>query len=243
MLLIYCLHGDEIITEKIAKQLNKKYGINILLGNPEARNKQIRFSESDLNRSFNKRGTQESQRAKELKQILSKRNEDIIIDLHTTTAKMPPIGIITNLKQLKLASRLGVENLILMNDRFSTGGSLIENIPNSISLEIYPDKKSIKDAKRMILNSRNPEMKLKSFNIYEIISSVKIESVEKDITNLQELNDGHYPVFYGEKAYKDIAYLKARKKVITLQINQKKKKIIYLSGIKNKNNQIKLYLI
>ena len=214
------MHGDEIITEKIAKQLNKEYRINILLGNPEAREKQVRFTESDLNRSFNMKGTYESQRAQELKQILSERNEDLIIDLHTTTAKMPPMGIITNIKQLELASRLGVENLILMNERFSTGGSLIENIPNSISLEIYPDKKSIEDAKRIILNGRNPEMKLRSFNIYEIISITKMESAEKEITNLQKLNDGHYPVFYGEKAYKDIGYLKAKKKVITIQVDQ-----------------------
>jgi len=216
MLLIYCLHGDELASEEIAKQLNKEFGIKILIGNPKARKRKIRFIESDLNRSFKKSGTYESNRAEELRQFLLKSNEDLIIDLHITTAKMIPVGIMTDPKQLNFAARLGLSDVVLMNKRFSKGGSLIENIPNSISLEIYPDKNSIKQAKRFILNGLTPEQKTDNFNIYEVVNIVKKEDAERNAENMRKLKNGYYPIFYGEKAYKKVAYLETRKSTVTI---------------------------
>lgn len=216
MTIIYCLHGDEIVTEEIAKQLNKDYGIKIILGNPKARKKEVRFIESDLNRSFGKTGTYEAERALALSEELKQINDDLTIDLHTTTANMPPIGIITSEEQLSLAGRLGIENLVLMNKKFSTGGSLIENVDNSISIEIHADSASVETAKKIILAGLNKEQKINSFNIYEVIDIINKEYVQKPVTNLVALEDGTYPIFYGEKSYKDIAYLKTRKKAITI---------------------------
>jgi len=219
MTLVYCLHGDELITENIAKKFKKEhpFELEILLGNPKARASQVRYLESDLNRSFNHVGTYEAQRAQKLKKLFLNKNDDLVLDLHTTTTEMPPLGIITNLNQLPLAARLGIKDLVLMSKKFSTGGSLIENVAKSISIEIFPNKESIKFAQVLLVNALDPKKKRKTFNVYEVTDIVKkVDNKNNNIKNFSALPDGSYPIFYGEKAYKDIAYLKTTRTVKTL---------------------------
>ena len=55
--LVYCLHGNEKKTEEIAKHFEgyKRAGkeVKVFFGNPKAYEKNVRFTESDMNRSFN----------------------------------------------------------------------------------------------------------------------------------------------------------------------------------------------
>lgn len=215
MTLIYCLHGDEIATEQVAKQLNKELGVEIILGNPKAREKQIRFIESDLNRSFGKTGTYESNRANELMELLNSKNEGLIIDLHTTNSGMPPVAIITNLKQLKLVARTGIQKIIYMNEEFSAGGSLIENVPNSFSIEFSPDTKSAENVKAFIRSAFEGKIKVDKVEVYEVIEIARGEHDPK-IQNFIKLPDGTYPVFSGEKAYKGISFLRTKKRSIII---------------------------
>lgn len=208
MTLIYCLHGDETVTEQIAKQLNKELEIEIILGNPKAREKEVRFIESDLNRSFNKIETYESDRARELQTIL--KNKDFIIDLHTTSAVMDPVAIITNDEQLQLVAKTGMKKVVFMNKDFSIGGSLIENIPNSFSIEFHPDEGSCNKVKDYIRSAFNGKQISNEFEIYEVIEIVKGEYDPK-IRNLEILPDGTYPIFSGERSYKGISFLRTRK--------------------------------
>lgn len=210
MLLIYCLHGDELITEQVAKKFNKEYGIEIYLGNPTARAKKVRFVESDLNRSFGKTGTLEADRAQEIINEIGQLDEDLILDLHTTKAKMLPIAIITDLDQLKLVARTGLSKVIYMNKEFSTGGSLIENIPNSVSIEVHEDEEGKKVLEDAILNAMTNEVQIKEFEVYEVIEIVKGEK-DLNLKNLEKLPDGTYPVFAGETSYKNVKYLKTKK--------------------------------
>ena len=217
MLIVYCLHGDEIVSETIAKKINKEFNIEILLGNPRAREKNVRFIETDLNRSFNKKESYEATRAQELKELLSKENLDLIVDLHTTTSIMPPTAIITDLKQLKMAARLGFQNIIFMNKQFSNGGSLIENVDNAISVEISTNVESIDFVEKSLIKGLSPELKTREFNIYEVVDIIKKEdNIYGDVKNLKQLPDGYYPAFYGEKSYKDIAYLKTKRYILTI---------------------------
>ncbi len=215
MILIYCLHGDEIVTEQVAKQLNKELAVEIILGNPKAREKQIRFTESDLNRSFGKTGTYESNRAKELAALLGEKKNELVIDLHTTYSGMPPVAIITNLDQLKLVAKTGLRKVIYMNKEFSTGGSLIENVSNAFSIEFSPDKESIGTVKQLIKNALEEKAVVNKIEVYEFIEIVKGE-YNPQIKNFKRLSDGTYPVFSGEKSYKGISFLRTKKRDIII---------------------------
>jgi len=217
MIIIYCLHGDENTTEPIVKDFCNKNNITCILGNPRARELNVRYIESDLNRSFNKEGTYEAERAKELKNELKDFNDDLVIDIHTTTAVTKPMGIITDLSKLRLASRLGIENLVLMKKEFSSGGSLIENVDNSISIEISTDQESLSFLYETLIKGLDDRSKINKFNLFEVVEIIKkADNKYKDIKNLEKLPDGFYPAFYGEKSYEDIAYLKTVRKNINI---------------------------
>lgn len=217
MLLIYCLHGDEVVTEEVALKVSKKKPeVNILLGNLKARKKQVRYIETDLNRSFGiGQESMESKRAEDLKEQLNSSSHKLIIDLHTTKAEMSPCVIVTDLNQLNLAGKIGIERVIYMTPEFSSGASLIENIENSISLEFHPDKESKTTVCNKILQIQPNKNVITAFEVYFLKEIVK-GAFDPKIKNFQELSDGTYPVFSGEPAYKGVKYLKTQKKKIKL---------------------------
>ena len=92
-LIIICTHANEKYGLEVQKQIGSKY--EFLIGNPLAMEKNIRFVESDLNRSFpgNISGTYEEKRAVEILKVIKK--YEFIIDLHSTSENHPLIGIIT----------------------------------------------------------------------------------------------------------------------------------------------------
>ncbi len=218
MVLVYCLHGDELMTEKVAKELQYEFGeIEIVLGNPVARESEKRFIESDLNRSFNSnKKTAEAKRAKELIKILGGFNDNLIIDLHTTKANMPPVAIVTDLSQIALVSRLGMDKAIYMPPQFSSGGSLIENVSNAVSIEFFADADSKSMVKNFIRSAYAfDSSKIDELEVYFVEEIVKGRN-DPEIENFRKLRDGSYPVFSGEPAYKGVKYLKTRKKRISL---------------------------
>jgi len=210
------MHGDELVSEEIALELNEAEGIPIYLGNPAARAKNVRFIDTDLNRSFRLRtDSLEARRAKEIINELSIDGYDLIIDLHTTKAKMPPCAIITDLGQLRLVSKVGIDQVICMTEKFSSGGSFIENVPNSFSVEIFPDVKSVDFIKKSIKSAKRNRNIVNEFNVYFVEEIVRGEK-DTSIINLVQMDDGFYPVFAGETSYKDVKYLKTRKEVVRL---------------------------
>lgn len=217
MLIVYCLHGDELQTEKIAKKLKENFNdIDTIIGNPEARKAQKRFIETDLNRSFNlQEETLESKRAKKLQDLIAQTNHELLIDLHTTKAKMPPVAIITDLDQLKLVSRVGISRVIYMTPKFSSGGSLIENVKNAFSIEFYRDQKSEELVYDKLRQAYKKKRKIDKFEVY-FLEEIVNGDYDPSIKNFQRLPDGSYPIFSGETSYENVKYLKTRKKIIKL---------------------------
>ncbi len=213
--LIYCLHGDEIITEEIAKDLECENNISVLLGNPLARKRKVRYIDTDLNRSFQKELGYEASRAIEIKKFFQNKEYDLIIDLHSTKARMPPVAIITNSVQLEYVGKLGLKKAVFMNKDFSSGGSLIENVDRAISLEVNFENLDKQAIKRLISTYDNDKIKVRQLEVYEVVEIVK-EDKEKEVKNFKKLSDGSFPVFYGEPAYKDVKYLRTVRKIINL---------------------------
>lgn len=117
-------HGNEfsgpyllnLIENRVPISNYSTFKLNLLLANPKAYEKNVRFIDYDLNRSFLSNdllnyslGSYEANRAKVINQLLGPKGNaktDLIIDIHTTTANMGVSIILVNrnLFNLKLAS-------------------------------------------------------------------------------------------------------------------------------------------
>jgi succinylglutamate desuccinylase len=88
ILFIACTHGDEQVGKWLwnnnPQGYNSFYQWQVIIGNPKAMKLGVRYTESDLNRSFNKKETTsyEEKRARELTPIIQK--YDVLYDIHQT---------------------------------------------------------------------------------------------------------------------------------------------------------------
>lgn len=136
------VHGDELSGINVVKYLNgnKLPGIDSILCNKMAIKKNIRFCETDLNRSFSVKipVSYEEVLAAKLKKVVSK--YQYVIDIHNTKAQNTTCAIVINkptMWQLHMCRQFGFNRLVVM----PPSGSLISQCRNGISLEIAENHK------------------------------------------------------------------------------------------------------
>lgn len=129
-------HGDERLGVQLVSLLKKNPipGIDAMIANPRAVAANIRYTESDLNRSFGNLfpGTYETKRAKRL--ITISKRYDVVLDLHNT---MTPnndssfVGLLCNQQLFGIATALGLNNCIE-----ATYDCINKACGNALSIEI-----------------------------------------------------------------------------------------------------------
>ncbi len=127
------IHGDEglgvQVLEKLAKEISQKKilgELHLLVGNPEAYKKNVRYIDTDLNRLFNENHmdmremdnpNNEQKRAIEIGLLLE--NVDFLLDIHSTSKPSVPFLYIENSpKHRQLASKLEIEMIVLQSKKF-----------------------------------------------------------------------------------------------------------------------------
>lgn len=160
-------HGNELTGINLIKhwenepKLTNRESFNkqLVIANPLAVRKKIRFVDEDLNRKFHidqlnspPADTWESHRANELNRLLGpkldKPKTDFIIDLHTTTAEMGPTLIIyDNPFNLKLAAYVQSHSkdvqIYLSDKKYEDTAGLQSIAPHSILLELGPVSQNV----------------------------------------------------------------------------------------------------
>jgi len=156
------IHGNEVVGIKTLDSIISKINISagkvyFIYANPRAIKKNIRYIDSDLNRSFYGKVNKESyetKRAKELKKILNKC--DALLDLHAFRSSGIPF-IICEKDSYKLASKLDFSIISSGWDNFDIGsvdGYMRSQGKQVICLELGSIKKTktyIPLAKKSIL--------------------------------------------------------------------------------------------
>jgi len=171
---IGCIHGDELVGEKIIKKLNNikiKNGTLItLLGNKKALNLKKRYISQDLNRSFpgKANGNYEEKLAHNILKIA--RRADFTIDIHSTTADTESLVIITkkNKKILSLINTFKPKNVALMKKSIGNR-AFTYYCKAGISMEYGKDKDM--GAAKNILN--DILIMLKSFDMIKNLTVIK----------------------------------------------------------------------
>ena len=223
------VHGDERLPVKIAQlQLEPK---DYLVCNRKALQKNVRYIESDLNRSFPGKidGTLEEKLAIKLLPYIK---NNYIIDIHTAERKTDPFIILTKIstKHFYLIKRTGLNKIVIMNQKSGAGKSLIDFAGIGISIESGKEKsRKTKEIINQIIDTiKNNKPNHQKFEIYKVfdtlqksnskeflnknICSFKLVKSGSQITNFgKKTNFDFYPVFARGKNYPNLFCLMAKK--------------------------------
>jgi hypothetical protein len=219
-----CLHGDELFGLKIFEYFKAKQDqypkVKCILAHELAIEKNARFIEKDLNRSFpgNPNGTiEEKLAAKIMPEII---NCQYVIDIHTTYSDLKLTPIITQLNQAtkKIISHSSAKKVTFIKPPIN-GNSLIDHIGNGVSMEFgrqyAKTGQALNETIRIIkgLHDQQTPTPIKR-EIYYVTANIpkttKIPASAKNFEIIPEL--GVYPVLLYEKAYTEIHALAATDK-------------------------------
>jgi len=235
--IVGCVHGDEIIGKQIISALEnlelEKGSLKLVIANTLAMSRNVRFIDADLNRVFPGKsdGNHEEKLAYRLKKELS--DSEYVIDIHSTTAKTPSFIIVTKRECLYLARLIPIRRVVLMTDKLAKGRALIDHVKCGISIEFskYIPRKIALDYIKVALSNlgliryKTKTVMQEIYEAYDIMykppnfrGSLRNFRLKKKGSVIGHSNgkpvvstEDFYPIFFGEKAYKNILCIKTKK--------------------------------
>jgi len=212
--IIGCIHGTETLGIEVIELLKGTEGLKLIIANEEAITANRRYIDCDLNRCFPGRidGNKEERLAVT---ILSEISDcEFVIDIHTTTAITENFIIQTKDDANILANAIPLNKKVIMGPCVAHEGSLIDNVSKGVSIEFNENTPSSDVFDIIITTLKNLEEKQTSdkeiFYVYGILK----KTMEDELFNFKEKiieQEKFYPILYGEKEYKEIICLKAKR--------------------------------
>ena len=141
ILAIISTHGNELLGPNLlaymlAKRSKLLENIEFIIANPRAYAKNVRYIESDLNRSYGLGlDTYESQRAKVIEERIRLLKPELVLDFHTTTAEQPNI-LITADKNNEVVQRFINASAIKDNLVVSPLNDITTVVSNFVAYEV-----------------------------------------------------------------------------------------------------------
>ena len=213
ILAIISTHGNEslgpsLLAYMLAKRSKLLENMEFIIANPRAYAKNVRYTESDLNRSYGLGlDTYEGRRAKIIEERIRLLKSELVLDFHTTTAEQPNI-LITADKDNEVVQRFinssAVKDVLaveLLNDITTVAPNFVAyEVPNShLNDNLY--EQICTDIARYL----DEEAVDQERTFYKMTGKILPEE-EKDTVGLKNFvyNDTlqTIPAFLGEEAYK-----------------------------------------
>ncbi len=210
-------HGNEPLGRLIYTELKKRGEqspqIEYMVANPKAVRQKVRYTESDLNRSFNcrPRDTYEKRRAHTILQKIKMRNYALVLDFHTTNCEVGSMALVHGLNHeaMNFIGYTTITKVVDMQNDIASH-SLIGSYPNSISIEV--ENKTISDSIikgladaviNFLHNKPRKSKQVKLYTVTELITKKSISIVDqKRLQNFVKFNDQYYPILVGNNSYK-----------------------------------------
>ncbi len=228
------LHGNELIGKNVISRLvnEKRIGARItaVVANENAIKAYKRCIDTDGNRCFpgRKEGNNEERMAYELLRAI--KGCRYVIDMHSTYADMQDTAIITRRGALKLAHKVPIKKVVLMGPAIAHGGALIDYQDFAVSIEFNRKRDTnyvlrvVKATIGNILKGRSCAVKQDSYLVKGFVSGdgkpVGLKNYRKirkgsviAVDNGEKIlaDEDFYPVFFGEKGYRNAYCMKAVK--------------------------------
>lgn len=216
ILLLGSQHGNELLGEKLYAHIkNNRSDLLPFIAhknaNLRARRQNVRYIQSDLNRSYNgKNTTYEERRAGVILRYIQQQDFDLVLDLHTTTCKQIPCliapGVTPDLQRFMRAS--SIEAVVEMSHEI-VKTSLIGVHSKSISVEVNRNEitpellESLCDDLLRFIQNKPHGLPKKIYKIDDLLRKDSITTAQaKTLKNFEYSPLGFYPVLVGENSYK-----------------------------------------
>lgn len=195
-LIITGTHGDEQFCVPVVRPLRKIFAFDWISGNPRAKKQNVRFTQSDLNRSGPGNSKSKLYEERRAKYVIDKASQyEQVIDIHGTISNSGIFIIVSdpNWQNVELAKRLPIKRVVLWPSLRSQG-PLTQFIPNSLEIECGPKNSPLvaKELKKILSKflSGNSECINQDFYIVtgQIKSDLKLKFVDFEPANYQGLS-------------------------------------------------------
>lgn len=222
LLFVTATHGDEELNVEMVKKIKKTSQgkmFDWIIANPRALKKGVRFTETDLNRSFPglKNGSYEERRADQLMKTIKKYER--VIDFHGTVSQTGIFAILLGFtkKNMELALRFNTKNIVLWPEAKESAKSLSTFSPSGIELESGPKKSPVvrRQLKKLVVgflkNLDIPidlEGEMKKRNFFLAGESIAEKDKKLKLRDWKKVKN-FYPLFVGQ--YPGIACFKLKK--------------------------------
>ncbi len=154
ILLVALQHGNEVFGAHVIEYCKNRFpSVDSIIANPKAYKKNIRFCETDMNRSYNVPSPKSYEEIRAVKVLELSKKYDFVIDIHTTTADIDFIPIIAdyNHSVARALTFTPTDNVVKMEFP-SVSRSLIGSVQNSFSLEFNEDFAKTDKALQIVVN-------------------------------------------------------------------------------------------
>ena len=202
------LLGPNLLAYMLAKRSKLLENMEFIIANPRAYAKNVRYTESDLNRSYGlSLDTYEGRRAKIIEERIRLLKPELVLDFHTTTAEQPDILITAN-KDNEIVQRFinssAVKDVLVvkpLNDITTVAPNFVAyEVPNShLNNDLY--EQVCTDIERH-LDGKIVDQKR---TFYKMVGKILPEE-EQNIVGLKNFVYNNtlqtIPAFLGEEAYK-----------------------------------------
>lgn len=233
ILIVGAQHGDERLGPRLFSFLKKNNpkllaSVDYICGNPKAYHANVRYTESDLNRSYTPANynlsTYEERRAQKILKYISARNYDFVLDVHTSTSDVGCFFLATGLSETvrQIVSSSRITRVAIMPAHIADC-SLIGQVAQAISIEynrkLARNRQTLIELTEMLQNLVRGSTGRKQYREIYYVQDVISPDTDLGVSarNFEKSKDGCYPILYGEKNYKGYrGFAATRKKVMDL---------------------------
>ena len=231
ILVVGAQHGDERLGPRLQRFLKidvtGRYStVDYLCGNPRALRRNVRFTGTDLNRSYGVAfpSTYEERRAQFILDNVKVGNYDYILDIHTSRADVGKFVLVTHLDG-NVRDVIGASpyRRIAVMPPHIADCSLIGNVPNAVSIEydrrLTYKKQSLMDIVTLLDNLIGHRFHSQAREVFYIADKIPLDSdISYESKNFELSPQGFYPVIFAKNssysAYKGFAAYKRELKEI-----------------------------
>lgn len=215
ILVVCSQHGNEKLGPLFKEFMKEQHpnlfsSLSFITGNPRAEKLNVRYIESDLNRSYGKDNlvTYEERRARYIAAFIQRTDPLLVIDMHTTTCKQPNILIVAGTDDPTVAKYLRASHLehVLqvepMNDITTVSPRFVAyEVPNEALNDTLFE--SICDDIRRFYAGGIGAIPKQIFRMTGKILKTEVEdSYIEPFVNFSYHPLGYYPILTGENSYK-----------------------------------------
>jgi len=215
ILVICAQHGNEKLGPLFKEYVKKHYPalfclLDFMTGNPKALKMGVRFTDTDLNRSYGKASPKsyEERRASVITSYIRRTSPTLVLDMHTTTTTQPNILIVADTsdevvtRYLRASHITHVLQVEPMNDLTTVSPHFVAyEVPNDALNETLYEQIC-----RDILRFQKGQKGTPSKEVFRMSGKIMKKEVSEDVANtfvnFSYHPLGFYPILTGENSYR-----------------------------------------